>query len=136
MLSSRGSQPSERGPSVRHAVIRALLVATSVALVAGGAGWLVGSRDVADICWAAGTLVAIVPAVWWVVAALQRGQVGADIIAVLSLVGTLAVHEYLAGSLIGMMLATGQALEVAAERRAAKDLHSLLERAPRVARRR
>ena len=61
---------------------------------------------------------------------------GADVIAVLSLMGTLAVHEYLAGALIGVMLATGQALESAAERRAAKDLRSLLERAPRVARRR
>jgi cation transport ATPase len=80
--------------------------------------------------------VAIVPAVWWVVAALRRGRVGADIIAVLALVGTLDIHEYLAGALIGVMLATGQALEVAAERRAAKDLRSLLERAPRIARRR
>lgn len=44
-------------------------------------------------------------------------------IAVLSLVGS-------------VMLATGQALESAAERRAAKDLRSLLEGAPRVARRR
>jgi hypothetical protein len=56
--------------------------------------------------------------------------VGADIIAVLALVGTLAIHEYLAGALIRVMLATGRALDVAAERRAAKDLRSLLERAP------
>ena len=121
---------------VRRTVIRVLLVTTIAALVAGGVAWLAGARDIADILWAAGTLVAIVPAVWWVVAALRRGHLGADIIAVLSLVGTLAVHEYLAGALIGVMLATGQALESAAERRAAKDLRSLLERAPRVARRR
>ena len=117
-------------------MIRLLLATTLAALVAGGAAWLAGSRDVADICWAAVTLAAIVPAMWWVVAALRRGRVGADVIAVLALVGTLAIHEYLAGALIGVMLATGQALEVAAERRAAKDLRSLLERAPRVARRR
>ncbi|MGE5693977.1 MAG: heavy metal translocating P-type ATPase [Candidatus Sericytochromatia bacterium] len=121
---------------VRRTVIRTLLVATIVALVAGGVAWLAGSRDIADMCWAAGTLVAIGPAVWWVVAALRRGHLGADVIAVLSLAGTLAVREYLAGALIGVMLATGQALEDAAERRAAKDLRSLLERAPRVARRR
>ncbi len=121
---------------MRRAVIRTLLVATTAVLVAGGIAWLVGARDVADICWAAGTLVAIGPTVWWVVAALRRGHLGADVIAVLSLVGTLAVHEYLAGALIGVMLATGQALEDAAQRRAAKDLRSLLERAPRVARRR
>ncbi|MFZ0832924.1 MAG: heavy metal translocating P-type ATPase [Mycobacterium sp.] len=121
---------------MHRAVIRVLLVATTAALVAGGVAWLLGSRGVADMFWAAGTLVAIVPAVWWVVSALRRGHLGADVIAVLSLVGTLAVHEYLAGALIGVMLATGQALDSAAERRAAKDLRSLLERAPRVARRR
>jgi cation transport ATPase len=125
-----GSQP------LRQALIRVLLAITSAALRAGGTAWLLGARDVAGIFWAAGTLVAIAPAVWSVVAALNRGRVGADIIAVLALVGTLAIHEYLAGALIGVMLATGQAVEVAAERRAAKDLRSLLDRAPRVARRR
>ncbi len=124
------------GSKLRRVVIGVLLASTVTALAAGGGAWLAGSRDVADICWAAGTLVAVVPASWWVVAALRRGRVGADVIAVLSLVGTLAVHEYLAGALIGVMLATGQALEFAAERRAAKDLRSLLERTPRVARRR
>ena len=41
-----------------------------------------------------------------------------DLIAVLALVGTLAVGEYLAGALIAVMLATGRALDAAAERRA------------------
>lgn len=121
---------------MRRALTRILLVATTAVLVGGGVAWLLGFRGVADMFWAAGTLVAIGPAVWWVVSALRRGHLGADVIAVLSLVGTLAVHEYLAGALIGVMLATGQALESAAARRAAKDLRSLLERAPRVARRR
>ncbi len=125
-----GSQP------LRQAVIRVLFATTLVALIAGAMAWLLGAHDVAGIFWATATLVAIVPTVRWVVAALRRGRVGADIIVVLALVGTLAIHEYLAGALIGVMLATGQALEVAAERRPAKDLRSLLERAPRVARRR
>ena len=50
--------------------------------------------------------------------------------------GALAVREYLAGALIGVMLATGQALEAAAEQRATKDLRALLDRVPRTARRR
>jgi hypothetical protein len=58
-----GSQP------LRQAVIRVLLATTLVALIAGGMAWLLGAHDVAGIFWAAGTLVAIVPAVWWVVAA-------------------------------------------------------------------
>ncbi len=70
------------------------------------------------------------------ITALRRGRVGVDLIAVLALVGALAVGEYLAGALIGVMLATGQTLEAAAQRRATKDLPALLEHAPRTARRR
>ena len=114
----------------------ALLVVTVGALVAGGVAWLAGAGTVADVSWAAGTLVAVPPSVWWVVAALRRKQAGVDLIAVLSLAGTLAVGEYLAGALIAVMLATGRALDAAAERRASHDLRALLEHAPRSARRR
>jgi heavy metal translocating P-type ATPase len=122
--------------ALRTQLIRILLLATLGTLIGGGIAWLFGSRFIADLCWAAGTAVAIVPAIWWVAASLRRGRLGADSIAVLSLAGTLAVHEYLAGALIAVMVSTGQALEVGAERRATKDLHSLLDRAPRQARRR
>ncbi|NJC72441.1 cadmium-translocating P-type ATPase [Planosporangium thailandense] len=114
----------------------ALLVVTVGALVAGGVAWLTGSGNVADLCWAAGTLVAVPPALGWVIASLRRRRAGVDLIAVLSLVGTLAVGEYLAGALIAIMLATGRALDAAAERRASHDLRALLEHAPRSARRR
>ncbi len=129
------------GRSRRRALLRrlrepALLAVTLAALLAGGIAWLSGARDVSDACWIAGTVVAIVPATWWVVDALRHRRVGVDLIAVLSLVGTLLVGEYLAGALIGVMLATGQALDAAAERRATKDLRSLLDHAPRTARRR
>ncbi len=63
------------------------------ALAAGGIAWLAGWRSAADLCWIAGTLLAVVPAVVWVVAALRRGRVGVDVIAVLSLVGTLLVQD-------------------------------------------
>lgn len=65
---------------------------------------------------------------------LRRGHAGVDVIAVLALGGTLLVHEYLAGALIALMLATGRTLEAAARRRASHDLRALLERAPRTAR--
>ena len=93
-------------------------------------------QDDADGWWIAGTLIAVVPAVVWVLAALRRGHAGVDLIAVLALGGTLAVGEYLAGSLIALMLATGRTLEAAAQRRASHDLRALLEHAPRSARRR
>lgn len=114
----------------------ALVVVTVGSLAAGGFAWLAGWNEVADWCWIAGTLVAIVPAVWWVLVALRQRRAGVDLIAVLSLVGTLLVGEYIAGALIAVMLAGGRALEAAAERRASHDLRALLERAPRFARRR
>ena len=114
----------------------ALLAVTFTALVAGGVAWLLDARAVADGCWIAGTVAALIPALWWVVAALGAGRLGVDVLAVLSLAGALAVGEYLAGALIGVMLATGQALDAAAERRATKDLRALLDRVPHTARRR
>ncbi|MFR9801068.1 heavy metal translocating P-type ATPase [Pseudonocardia sp. RS010] len=114
----------------------ALLAVTLAALLAGVIAWLIGERTVAAGSWVVGTLTALVPAVVWVVAALRRRRAGVDLIAVLSLVGTLLVGEYLAGALIAVMLATGRALDAAAQRRAARDLTALLEHAPRSARRR
>lgn len=113
-----------------------LLTATAVTLVAGGIAWLLGWRAAADGCWAAGTLIAVLPALVWVVDSLRHGRVGVDLLAVLSLAGTLWVGEYLAGALIALMLATGRALDAAAQRRASHDLRALLEHAPRFARRR
>ncbi|MET9392950.1 heavy metal translocating P-type ATPase [Streptomyces sp. NPDC006624] len=111
-----------------------LLVVTAAAVTAGGAAWLAGDEPLADLLWALGTVAAAVPAVGWVLLALHRGHAGVDVIAVLALGGTLAVGEYLAGALVGLMLATGRALEAAARRRASHDLRALLEHAPRSAR--
>lgn len=113
-----------------------LVVITVGALAAGLVAWLGSWSRVADGCWIAGTVAALIPALVWVVSALRRHHAGVDLIAVLSLLGTLLVHEYLAGSLIAVMLAGGRALEAAAERRASHDMRALLERAPRFARRR
>ncbi|WP_040792422.1 heavy metal translocating P-type ATPase [Nocardia paucivorans] len=113
-----------------------LAVVTVTAAALGAVLWLLNLREAADACWIAATVVAIAPAVWWMVATLLRGKAGVDLIAVLSLVGSLWVGEYLAGALIAVMLATGRALDAAAARRASRDLRVLLEHAPRTARRR
>ncbi|MBB5155997.1 heavy metal translocating P-type ATPase [Saccharopolyspora phatthalungensis] len=112
-----------------------LLAVTTGALLLGVIAWAVGAASTADAAWVVGTAVAIVPALTWMALALWRGRTGVDLIAVLSLGGTLVVHEYLAGSLIAVMLASGQALDSAAQRRASHDLRALLEHAPRFAHR-
>ena len=111
-----------------------LLCLTTAALVAGGVFRLAGAPGLANLCWALGTAAAVVPAIGWVLETLRHGRAGVDVIAVLALGGTLAVHEYLAGALIALMLASGRTLEAAAQRRASRDLRALLERAPRTAR--
>ncbi|MER6283114.1 heavy metal translocating P-type ATPase [Streptomyces sviceus] len=128
------ARKQHRSPLLPSRPEAGLLAVTTAALVSGGVCLLVGAPQLADLCWGLGTVVAVVPAVGWVLAALRRGHAGVDLIAVLALAGTLAVHEYLAGALIALMLATGRSLESAAQRRASRDLRALLERAPRTAR--
>ena len=113
-----------------------LLVLTLGLLAAGGGAWLIGAGRWDDALWAAATVLAVLPAAGWMIAALLRRTLGVDLIALLALLGTLVVGEYLAGALIAVMLATGRALDAAAQRRATRDLRALLERAPRTARRR
>ena len=93
-------------PVMRRWFEPALLLVTVSLLAAGGVAWAVGAHPSADVLWAAGTVVAVVPAIGWVVAAIVRRTLGVDLIAVLALSGTLAVGEYLAGALIAVMLAT------------------------------
>lgn len=123
-------------PRWGRAVEPALLVTTATALMAGGVAWFASYPDVADLLWAFGTVAAIVPSAWWVAQSLRHKQIGVDVIAVLSLIGTLLVGEYLAGALIAVMVGTGRSLDAAASRRASKDLHTLIDRAPRTSRRR
>ncbi|HEX7745200.1 MAG TPA: heavy metal translocating P-type ATPase [Micromonosporaceae bacterium] len=115
---------------------RVLLIAVAAAALGGIALRLTGNRAAADLVWAVATVGGLVPAVWWVIRALRRRQVGVDIIAVLALAGALIVHQYLAGAVVALMLATGRNLEAYAERRATRDLRELLRHAPRTARRR
>ncbi|MFC0432055.1 heavy metal translocating P-type ATPase [Kutzneria buriramensis] len=108
---------------------RALLVLTAAAVAVGLVLWALDTGW-ADVAWAVGAAAALVPAVWWAVVDLRAGRLGADVLAVLALGGTLAVGEYLAGAVIGVMLATGRVLELYAERRAGRDLSALLDRSP------
>jgi len=66
---------------------------------------------------------------------IMRGHWGLDILAVVAMVATLAVGEYVASLIIVLMLSGGEALELYAASRARSELTALLDRAPRRARR-
>ena len=66
---------------------------------------------------------------------IRQGHWGLDVLAVLAILATVAVGEYVAALIIVLMLSGGQALEDYAGRRARSELDALLERAPQTAHR-
>ncbi len=120
-------------------VVTLLGAGAVVALLGSGIGSGIGSgpgAPPADLFWGAATLAGLVPAAVWVAQDLRAGRWGADLLALLALVGTLAVGEELAGAVVAAMVATGRLLEARARGRAGRDLSALLERAPARAHRR
>jgi heavy metal translocating P-type ATPase len=95
--------------------------------------WAVGAHATADAFWALTTSLLLLPLTVSVVRSVVRGDVGVDAIALVSMAGALALGEYLAGAVVALMLAGGNALEERANRRAARELTALIERAPRSA---
>ena len=67
---------------------------------------------------------------------LLHRDLGVDGIALVAIVCALLLSEYLAAAVVAVMLAGGNALEASAGRRARRELTALVERMPRVARRR
>ena len=109
-------------------------VALSLAgLAVGGVlSLFLDQRSAADAVWAATSVIGVVPIAADVIGGLRRREPGVDLIALIAMVAALLLGEYLAGAVIALMLATGQALEAYADRRAHEELSALLARAPRV----
>ena len=113
-----------------------LLVVCGGAVLAGALAHLAGAGGAGDRVWmAAGALGAAFSLAGSFAAMLAR-RLGVDLIAVLALVGALAINEALAAAVIALMVATGAFLERWAERRARRDLSALFRRAPVSVRRR
>lgn len=72
---------------------------------------------------------------WSMVRSLREGRWGIDVLALMATASTVAVGEYLAALVVILMLSGGEALEAFAQGRAARELRSLLDRAPRLAHR-
>jgi heavy metal translocating P-type ATPase len=113
-----------------------LFVSGTALLLAGGVAWLLSAQTPARVLWISGTLLGLVFSLLWTAGAIRRRQLSVDFIAVLALAGAIAVNEPFAGSMITVMLASGQLLEARAAARARRELSQLVERAPRTARRR
>jgi heavy metal translocating P-type ATPase len=111
-----------------------LLALTASGLALGLFLHVAGAGVAGNAVWAAVGGCGAAYALWAMADALRHGRVGVDVIALLAVGGALAVGELLAAAVIAVMLASGRALEAWAAGRARRDLHALLERAPRTAR--
>jgi heavy metal translocating P-type ATPase len=70
------------------------------------------------------------------VRAMRRGVLGVDFIALIAIVGAIALNQSLAAVIVALMVAGGGALEDFAESRARRELTALVGRTPRIAHRR
>jgi heavy metal translocating P-type ATPase len=109
-----------------------LAASALVAILTGLVLAAAGQDAAADAVWSAIVVVLLVPLVWQVATTLLHGRVGVDAIALIAMAGALALGEALAGAVIALMLAGGNALEAAAGRRARTELTALLARTPTV----
>jgi heavy metal translocating P-type ATPase len=117
---------------VHRARILASLAALSI--LVGGALYLSGEHAAASDVWAAAVLVLAAELAFEVVrTVIVDHHMGVDTIALVAMVGALALGEEFAGVIIGLMFSGGQTLEDIASTRARRELTSLIQRAPQVA---
>jgi heavy metal translocating P-type ATPase len=116
---------------------RILVAIAFAALVAGGLLHLLGDGAAGDEVWgAAVAFLALELAVEVVRTVAVDHHLGVDTIALVAMVGSLALGEELAGVVVGLMFSGGAALEDIASARARRELTALIQRAPKVAQRR
>ena len=104
-----------------------------VLLVGGLLLWLAGHADLTHWLLLVAVLLGGLPLVWNTMQQFLRKEFSVDVIALIAIIGSLLLGQYLAGTLIVLMLSGGEALEAYALRRARTSLSALAERAPRQA---
>ncbi len=116
---------------LRTAIERSMLPLTLAGLLIGLVMAWVGNTEAAALLWMVPSLLVAIRLAWSIARDLISGELGVDIIAILAIGGALLFGERLAAAVIGVMLATGEALERYAQGRAHRELTALLGRAPR-----
>jgi heavy metal translocating P-type ATPase len=117
---------------VHRARILASLAALSI--LVGGALYLSGRHAAGTDVWAAAVLILAVELAFEVGrTVIVDHHMGVDTIALVAMVGALALGQEFAGVIIGLMFSGGQTLEDIASTRARRELTALVQRAPRVA---
>lgn len=111
------------------------LAAAGVPLIVGLMAQSLSIDSISTISFAVGALIGLVLSIALLVESIRNHAVGSDVLAVISIVVTALANEWLAASVIAVMLSTGRALESWAAGRARNELAALLARAPKSAHR-
>lgn len=114
---------------------RLLLVFVIIGLTTGVILWATGQQSLLAVTAFLVVGVVVVITALVMIRDLMSGHWGLDVLAVIAMIATLAVQEYVAGLIIALMLTGGEALEAVAGRRASRELDMLLNRAPAYAHR-
>lgn len=122
-------KPSARLPPL-------VLPAAATAVVVAGLvlQWTAGARWSAFV-WFAGLVITGAPILWRTLRQVVGGHFATDVVAMLAIVGAVALGQPLAGLIVVVMQSGGEALERYAEGRASRAVRKLEEDAPRIAHR-
>lgn len=113
---------------------RYLFVLVSLLSVLGGLLLNANQQTLeAKYVWGVGALIGLFFSTRWLIRSLRKKELGSDVLALISILATALTDEWLAASIIALMLSTGQALEKWAEGQSSKHLDALLARAPQSA---
>ena len=122
---------------VQVAPLRPLaLPAAAVAVVlAGAALHMTAGAAWSNVAWSIGLVVTGSPILWRTLRRIVGGHLATDVVAMLAIIGAVALGQPLAGLIVVVMQSGGEALERFAEGRASRAVRQLEEDAPRIAHR-
>ncbi len=101
-----------------------------VGLISGLFFYLFTKTNFENYIWMTTIIIGIIPLVWKILKDIFRGHFGIDIIAIIAIIASFAMGQYLAGNIVLLMLSGGEALEAYALKRARRELSSLISNAP------
>ncbi len=106
---------------------------TLAGLLVAGTFHFLGQDSLEDEIFTATIIIGTIPLIYRMIKDFLNGRYGVDIIAAAAIITSLILHQYLAGTVILLMLSGGEALEAYALRRARKELSALISNAPTIA---
>ena len=99
-------------------------------LILGSVLYFFSKSNIYSYVWMVTLLVGTMPLLWKIFIDISRGHFGVDLVAIVAIITSFILGEYLAGNVILLMLSGGEALEDYALKRARRELSNLISNAP------